>query len=107
MPHLSSPRPHTLPSSACLPSQELLQLRETIFVSFGAVAAFFILGCIANIALLSAYMRLPRFAEPFQSDAVWRQSIKSAVIGFGATAAPAVLAAFASTTTSSATITAC
>ena len=74
---------YELSQAALVQLDDLVQLRRTVFVSFGACVAFFVLGCLANVALLSLYLRRPSYAEHFRSDAVWRQSMKSAAIGVG------------------------
>ena len=74
---------YELSQGALAQLDELVQLRRTVFVSFGACVAFFVLGCLANVALLSLSLRKPSHAEHFRSDAVWRQSMKSAAIGVG------------------------
>ena len=74
---------YELTQAALVQLDELVQLRRTVFVSYGACVAFFVLGCLANVALLSLYLRKPSYAEHFRSDAVWRQSMKSAAIGVG------------------------
>ena len=53
-------------------------------MTFGVVVAFFVLGCLANLALLSLYLRLDRFALHFQSEMLWRRSLGTAALGVGA-----------------------
>jgi hypothetical protein len=62
---------------------EVVQTRGKLQVTLGVVLTFFILGCIANVALLSAYIRLERFREHFQSSMLWRRSLGSALLGVG------------------------
>ena len=63
--------------------EEVVQTRGKLQATLGVVLTFFILGCIANVALLSAYIRLERFRDHFQSSLLWRRSLSSALLGVG------------------------
>ena len=62
---------------------EVVDTRQKLQVTLGVVLTFFILGCLANVALLSAYIRLERFRAHFQSSLLWRSSLSTAILGVG------------------------
>ena len=62
---------------------EVVDTRQKLQVTLGVVLTFFILGCLANVTLLSAYIRLERFRTHFQSSLLWRSSLSTAILGVG------------------------